>query len=78
MGACSSSSTSQLSVERDQPIHRKLIGTKLPSTDAQGKVSAMVYDSAGRKREMRDPDMGWWRYSYDPAGNLTSQTDAKN
>ena len=27
---------------------------------------------------MDDPDMGFWQYGYDSAGNLTEQTDAKN
>ena len=47
---------------------------------AQGNTeqnfTAMTYDSLGRKTTMIDPDMGYWTYQYDKAGNLTSQTDA--
>jgi RHS repeat-associated protein len=50
----------------------------LKVTDAQGNVSQVWYDSAGRKIKMSDPDMGVWTYEYDPLGNLTKQTDAKN
>lgn len=32
----------------------------------------------GRKLTMHGPDMGSWSYTYDAAGNLASQTDAKN
>jgi RHS repeat-associated protein len=44
---------------------------------SEQNVTAMTYDSMGKKRSMTDPDMGYWTYSYDKAGNLTSQTDAK-
>ncbi len=37
----------------------------------------MVYDLAGRKTIMSDPDMGTWVYNYDALDNLTSQTDAR-
>ncbi|MDD4860838.1 MAG: toxin TcdB middle/N-terminal domain-containing protein, partial [Smithellaceae bacterium] len=47
-------------------------------TDAQGNVSQIWYDSAGRKIKMDDPDMGVWTYEYDLLGNLIKQTDAKN
>src|SRR5262249_34801739 len=44
--------------------------------DANGNVTTIVYDGLGRKLQMADPDMGTWRYAYDPNGNLTQQTDA--
>jgi len=37
----------------------------------------MTYDSLGRKRDMTDPDMGYWTYEYDKSGNLIAQTDAR-
>ncbi|NOK71559.1 MAG: hypothetical protein GFH25_541324n2 [Chloroflexi bacterium AL-N10] len=47
-------------------------------TDAAGNSTTTTYDSAGRKTEMRDPDMGRWRYTYDANGNLKTQLDANN
>jgi YD repeat-containing protein len=41
-------------------------------------VTTMSYDLAGRKRTMNDPDLGAWSYTYDAAGNLRTQTDARN
>lgn len=38
----------------------------------------MNYDAYGRKTTMTDPDMGAWSYTYDAAGNLISQKDARN
>ncbi len=38
----------------------------------------MTYDTLSRKTSMYDPDMGYWVYTYDANGNLTSQKDAKN
>jgi YD repeat-containing protein len=40
------------------------------------RQTAMSYDALGRKLTMNDPDMGFWEYEYDPAGNLVNQTDA--
>ncbi|MBK8129275.1 MAG: RHS repeat protein [bacterium] len=53
------------------------MGNLTAVTDAVGNVSAMTYDSLGRKVGMTDPDMGGWSYAYDAAGNLTSQVDGK-
>ena len=47
------------------------------TTDAQGNLIQIFYDSIGRKLKMLDPDMGSWTYEYDLVGNLTKQTDAK-
>jgi RHS repeat-associated protein len=38
----------------------------------------IFYDMLGRKTLMDDMDMGSWQYTYDAAGNLLSQTDAKD
>lgn len=37
----------------------------------------MSYDTLGRKINMTDPDLGYWLFTYDPSGNLLTQTDAK-
>lgn len=39
------------------------------------KTVSIAYDSAGRKLNMDDPDMGFWQYEYDALGNLQFQTD---
>ena len=36
----------------------------------------ITYNAIGQKIAMADPDMGLWRYRYDAAGNLISQTNA--
>ena len=46
-------------------------------TDQAGNVTAIGYDSLGRKISMADPDMGAWSYTYDPNGTLHTETDAK-
>jgi RHS repeat-associated protein len=44
----------------------------------QGSTNThFVYDEAGRKTSMTDPDMGTWNYAYDPQNNLIAQTDAR-
>jgi RHS repeat-associated protein len=57
-----------------------------------GQYTSMAYDSLGRKIAMCDPNMGTpstlttcstatqgaWVYAYSPAGDLLTQTDAKN
>jgi RHS repeat-associated protein len=47
--------------------------------DGQGGVTEteILYDLAGRKTNLKDPDLGWWKYAYDALGNLTTQTDAR-
>jgi RHS repeat-associated protein len=49
----------------------------IKTTDSQGNISQIFYDSLGRKTSMIDPDMGTWSYEYDLVGNLKKQTDAK-
>jgi len=46
--------------------------------DAVGNTTTLGYDLAGRKSTMSDPDMGTWSYTYDAAGNLKTQLDARN
>jgi len=43
-----------------------------------GATVILAYDTAGRKLSMTDPDMGFWSYSYDALGLMTSQVDARN
>ncbi|MGB3941599.1 MAG: toxin TcdB middle/N-terminal domain-containing protein [Candidatus Manganitrophaceae bacterium] len=45
--------------------------------DALGNKTTVIFDTLGRKIFMDDPDMGDWKYSYDPVGNLLKQGDAK-
>ena len=45
--------------------------------DAAGNLTVINYDGFGRKIDMTDPDLGNWRYRYDPSGNLSAQIDAK-
>ncbi|MBN1869034.1 MAG: VCBS repeat-containing protein, partial [Candidatus Omnitrophica bacterium] len=52
-------------------------GNLVQTRDAKGNITAVTYDSLGRKASMDDPDMGFWRYEYDLNGNLVKQTDAK-
>ncbi len=46
-------------------------------TNSAGHQTINVYDLAGRKISMTDPNMGPWTYTYNPNGTLKSQTDAK-
>jgi RHS repeat-associated protein len=41
-------------------------------------TTSLVYDVAGRKTQMTDPDMGVWKYDYDALSNLKWQLDARN
>ena len=50
---------------------------KLTQAARGGATTTLLYDLAGRKTQMTDPDMGTWVYSYDTLGNLIKQTDAK-
>ncbi len=54
-----------------------LLGNLLKTTDNQGSVIKVAYDSLSRKISMDDPDMGRWVYKYDQNSNLTEQMDAK-
>lgn len=52
-------------------------GNLVKTTDNQGNITQIFYDSLGRKLKMIDPDMGTWSYEYDLLGNLIKQADAK-
>jgi RHS repeat-associated protein len=54
---------------------------------SSNNYTTMTYDALGRKKSMIDPDMSGyssgttripWTYTYDAAGNLTRQVDARN
>ncbi len=50
----------------------------LLSTNAAGSITTLQYDQRERKIAMQDPAMGSWTYSYNPFGELVSQTDSLN
>ena len=50
---------------------------RLKTASMGGGTVILEYDPAGRKLSMSDPDLGFWSYVYDAAGNLTRQTDAR-
>lgn len=54
-----------------------LLGNLKKVIDTQGNETSIEYDTLGRKKSMRDPDMGIWSYEYDAVGNLKRQIDAK-
>lgn len=53
-----------------------LVYTRVDNNDAT--VVTSVFDNAGNKIEMKDPDTGRYQYVYDVLGNLRKQIDAKN
>jgi RHS repeat-associated protein len=46
--------------------------------DNANNNTQMSYNALGQKLTMNDPDMGNWTYTYEAAGNLTRQLDARN
>jgi RHS repeat-associated protein len=54
-----------------------VMGNLLKVIDAENNEIIMQYDTLGRKKYMKDPDMGEWIYAYYPNGDLYTQTDAK-
>ena len=50
----------------------------LITTNQDGVITHLVYDSRGFKIQQIDPAMGTWNYTYNAFGELVSQTDAKN
>lgn len=54
------------------------LGNLVETKDDKGNITSIVYDTAGRKTALYDPNMGVWRYSYNALGELVSQTDAKD
>jgi RHS repeat-associated protein len=54
------------------------VADQLTNVSAPGNLITTVgYDGLGRKASVSDPDLGLWRYTYDAAGNLVTQTDAR-
>lgn len=45
--------------------------------DAQYNWTYAVFDTLGRKKLQKDPDLGTWNFTYDANANLLTQTDAK-
>jgi YD repeat-containing protein len=78
----------------DTLYQRDAAGLLKTLTNALGHITRIDYDKLGRKRAMCDPNMGTpsnvtaclftapptgaWIYTYNPAGDLMSQKDAKN
>lgn len=50
-------------------------GLLVSVVDDADNETQIVYDAAGRKTSLDDPDMGTWHYTYDLAGNLRTQVD---
>lgn len=50
----------------------------LITTNQQGVITHVAYDSRGFKVQQTDPAMGTWHYVYNAFGELVAQTDAKN
>ncbi len=47
-------------------------------TDTVTNTTVITYNELGLKTAMSDPDMGTWKYGYDAAGNIITQTNALN
>jgi RHS repeat-associated protein len=54
-----------------------LQGNLVRVMDELDNLTEMSYDAFGRKTGMTDPDMGAWSYTYNAAGSLVSQKDAR-
>lgn len=63
-------------IETDTSQTGKTLLTKLPSTDAGTAVIRHHYDSSDRLEWSKDPYGRQTTFGYDPAGRLTSTTDA--
>ncbi|NAW50576.1 hypothetical protein GNY06_03975, partial [Elizabethkingia argentiflava] len=53
------------------------LGDVLEVRDVQGNLTQSVYDGLGRRISLRHPDTGVTRFSYDPAGNMSSRTTSE-
>jgi RHS repeat-associated protein len=53
---------------------QKMVGPAVGHTRA---TTVNTYDDLGNKISVSDPDLGLWRYEYDPFGRVVRQTDAK-
>jgi RHS repeat-associated protein len=61
-----------------QPTQTQISDKNRYFTRALGNTTVMTYNTLSQKTAMIDPDMGAWKYEYDAAGNLITQTDALN
>ncbi|NHQ90521.1 RHS repeat domain-containing protein [Janthinobacterium lividum] len=48
-------------------------GNLIQTRDAMQNVISVKYDIRGRKKEIVDPDTGWWQYDYNALGELVWQ-----
>lgn len=48
-------------------------GNLIQTRDAMQNIISLKYDIRGRKKEMVDPDTGWWQYDYNALGELVWQ-----
>jgi len=53
------------------------VGNLVELVGANGVVTSIVYDKAGRKTRLSDVDKGTWQYAYNPLGEMTRQIDSK-
>jgi RHS repeat-associated protein len=51
---------------------------RLTSTNANGSVTSINYDTLGRRTSISDPDKGLTSYTYNDSGLVESMTDAMN
>ncbi|PLW97122.1 MAG: hypothetical protein C0591_07485, partial [Marinilabiliales bacterium] len=51
---------------------------QVKSIDALGAVTTFLYDAAGNKTEMNEPNAGISTYTYNAFGELTGETDGNN
>lgn len=54
------------------------LGRMTEIMDHASNTITQTFDSLGRRVSVNDPDLGYWHYVYDRAGNLVKQTDARN
>jgi RHS repeat-associated protein len=52
-------------------------GNLIKTIGPTGIAEVMTYDLRGRKKSLSNPDSGFWSYTYNGAGELVKQTDAK-
>lgn len=53
------------------------LGMLTKTIDSAANEVVLQYDDRGRKKELNDPDMGIWTYSYNTFDQLVEQIDAK-
>jgi RHS repeat-associated protein len=75
---CVAPNTTQWTTYATTTYAYNILGNLTTVTDTLGNTTVMTYNVLGQKTDMRDPDMGQWKYEYDLGGNLITQTDALN